>query len=138
MGYLPCPFPYVIALQEVQSKVATLVQCNSGIRVLSFKGDERGHILCVQIQLAEDRKEYIVCNIYAPNGDDPAFFEDVIKMVEEFKDHDGVILGRDFNLIMEPEKDRLNSLNNHHRALGVLKEYMESSNLVDWPRTFIL
>ena len=66
------------------------------------------------------------------------FFEDVIKMVGEFKDHDGVILGRDFNLIMEPEKDRLNSLNNHHRVLGVLKEYMESSNLVDWPRTFIL
>ena len=45
-----------------------------------------------------------LANVYAPNKDNPAFFEDLFNHVSDFSCHDIVIVG-DFNLALDLEKD---------------------------------
>ena len=45
-----------------------------------------------------------LANIYAPNKDNPAFF-DLFYHLSEFNCHDIVIVG-DFNLVLDLEKDK--------------------------------
>lgn len=47
--------------------------------------------------------------------------------------HDCVhrILAGDFNLVMDPSIDRLNSKHNHNKSLEILKTYMEQNDLCD-------
>ena len=44
-------------------------------------------------------------NIYAPNNDDPSFFESVLKMLHTFKCEE-CVWGDDFNLVLDVQKDK--------------------------------
>ena len=72
-----------------------------------------------------------LCNIYAPNEDSPEFFHKLINTIETFQNRDIVIIGGDFNLVMQPEKDHLNSDHNNHKSLTTLNEIMEKTELTD-------
>ena len=71
-------------------------------------GDENGRIVCVQICYTEDdtpdsqETMYTLCNIYAPNSDDPDSFLQVVHMVSDnrYAASQGTIVGGDFNLVM--------------------------------------
>ena len=52
-------------------------------------------------------------------------------MNENFIDKDLLIMGGDFNLVMDSTVDRLNSTYNHDKSLMVLKEYVDRDDLVD-------
>ena len=45
-----------------------------------------------------------LANVYAPNKDNPTFFEDLFNHLSDFSCHDIVIVG-DFNLALDLEKD---------------------------------
>ena len=64
-------------------------------------------------------------------GDDPGFFTNLIEKLEEHSDADISIVGGDFNLVLDPEKDRLNSIHNPPKASNILKNYIEKAHLVD-------
>ena len=81
--------------------------------------------------MEENQKRYLVCNVYAPNNDDDQVFVDVIERIESVQGPDFTILGGDFNLVMNPQVDRNNSLNNHEKSVKVSKEYMCRANLTD-------
>ena len=72
-----------------------------------------------------------MCNIYTPNDDSPDFFHKVIQIIESMQDKDVLILGGDFNMVMDPAKDRHCSLINHVKSLQVLDEYMNREELCD-------
>ena len=44
------------------------------------------------------------CLLYAPNNDDPTFFTSVFERLPDFKG-DEVIIGGDYNLVLDVEKD---------------------------------
>ena len=44
-------------------------------------------------------------NIYAPNSDNPTFFENVFEQVDSFDNKDYYIICGDFNLVLDPEID---------------------------------
>ena len=73
----------------------------------------------------------VMCNVYAPNEDDPGYFKEVIRVLEKFHNKDVVLLGGDFNMVMDPAIDRLDSQHNHHKSLIILEEYMSRCNLCD-------
>ena len=75
-------------------------------------------------------KHLVLGNVYAPTIQ---FFMDMVEIIEKLceRDHDAVILGRDFNLVMNPELDRHQSLINHKESQVVLMEYAERAGLVD-------
>ena len=46
-----------------------------------------------------------LANIYAPNEDNPAFFEDLFYRLSDFN-CDDIVIGGDFNLVFDLEKDK--------------------------------
>ena len=46
-----------------------------------------------------------MANIYAPNEDNPAFFEDLFYRLSDFN-CDDIVIGGDFNLVFDLEKDK--------------------------------
>lgn len=47
----------------------------------------------------------LLCNIYAPNEDKPDFFRDISIYLQDFQ-CDEVIIGGEFNLVMDIKKDK--------------------------------
>ena len=46
-----------------------------------------------------------ICNIYAPNKDDPIFVQNTLEQMIMFRCEE-IILGGDFNLVMDVKKDK--------------------------------
>ena len=60
--------------------------------------------------------------MYAPNYDQPEFFVEMFAHVNTIQDYNAIVMGGDFNLVMDPGFDRLNSLYNHDKSIQILKE----------------
>lgn len=83
------------------------------------------------IELTIDGKKLVVCNIHTPNHDDLTFFENMITTLESYVENDGILIGEDFNLVMDLKLDRHQSTSNHDQSLNILWEYMDRVNLVE-------
>ena len=54
-------------------------------------------------------KQLTLVNLYAPNDDDPNFFTAVFEHLSDFQ-CDEVIIGGDYNLVLDVEKDKKESI----------------------------
>ena len=80
-------------------------------------------------------KSLTLANISAPNDDNPAFFLDWFGHLDDFK-CDNIIIGGDFNLVLDLEKDKSGGLpKTHQNCLKIIKEFSEKLDLVDIWRT---
>ena len=77
-----------------------------------------------------EENEYSLCNIYAPNEDDPGYFKSVFKTISKFGVKN-VVVGGDFNLTLQPSLDRLDSEYNNHKAKETLIQCMDNMALSD-------
>ena len=85
-------------------------------------------IIC---DLTTNGKHFTLANIYAPNEDDPNFFADVSYHLLDFK-CDEIVIGGDFNLVLDVEKDKKGGLaRTHKKSLEVVKDLRESLDLID-------
>ena len=78
---------------------------------------------------------YTIVNIYAPNRDEPSFFEKIVQKIMH-NPCENLIVGGDFNLTLNPEIDRYNSTSNNNKSMEYLKEFMKEAELSDAWRTF--
>ena len=63
----------------------------------------------------------IVANIYAPNEDDPNFFHSFFDHLSSFRGEE-IIIGGDFNLVLDVEKDKRGGLaRTHQKASKVIQ-----------------
>ena len=109
--------------------VAIMVRDKILINENNIYRDSEGRTIICECKINEDK--YILTNVYAPNNDNPEYFLKTIEAIEAFVDYDHVFMGGDFNLVMNPSKDRHNSTNNHNKALNVIQEYLDLKNLCD-------
>lgn len=65
--------------------------------------DKEGRQIIVDLKVGE--LTLTICNIYALNADDPAFFKAVSEQMLSFKCN-GIILGGDFNIVLDILKDK--------------------------------
>ena len=80
-------------------------------------------------------KQLTSANIYAPNNDDPTFFTSVFERLADFK-CDEVIIGGDYNLVLDVEKDKKGGLaKTHKKSLEVINSYCKDLDLIDVWRT---
>ena len=77
----------------------------------------------------EDTK-ITLCNVYAPNYDEPAFFASLLECVNKYN-NEHVIIGGDFNLVLNPELDRYKSTHNHYQSTKLLLNFTEENNFFD-------
>ena len=108
--------------------VGILIKPKSKIKVNKVLTDHDGRYVICNIELEEIK--YTICCIYAPNCDSPEFFQSVLKTVEKISEPN-VIIGGDFNVVLDVDKDRLNSKSNNYRACEYLNMYMNDLNMCD-------
>ena len=85
-------------------------------------------ILC---DIKAEEKLLTLANLYAPNMDDPIFFNKVFNHLKDFKCEE-IILGGDFNLVLNVEKEKKGGLlRTHQKALAVVNQACEEFNLTD-------
>ena len=78
-----------------------------------------------------DRKLLTLVNVYAPNEDDPNFFKILADHMEDFQ-KDEIIIGGDFNLVLDVQKDKKGGLpKTHNGARRTVSEISENLDLVD-------
>ena len=74
-------------------------------------------------------------NIYAPNEDDPSFFKQIFDHLHDFGCEE-IILGGDFNLVLDVKEDNKGGLpRTYQNALKIINQNCEELNLIDIWRT---
>ena len=71
-----------------------------------------------------------LCNVYALNNDDPTFSVNLFKMLSKHA-MDNVIIGGDFNLVMDPDIFRNKSKTNNTKAYDIVKTFMSENQMID-------
>ena len=80
--------------------------------------DKEGRYNIIDLEVAE--LILTVCNIYAPNKDDPIFFQNIREQMTMFRCEE-IFLGGDLNLVMDVKKDKKDGKSTTHRqALKVV------------------
>ena len=77
-----------------------------------------------------DKQRYAIANIYGPNRDCPDFYENVDKVLSEIT-AEHVIMGGDFNLVLDNKLDCKNRAESHHVSRAKLKEIINKNDLFD-------
>lgn len=111
--------------------VAIWIKKGSPIRVQNQITDVKGRYIILDV--CYEGNNYSLVNLYAPNNDNPQFFRNVFQRMEQFP-NDYKIIGGDFNLVLDNEKDLRGSVSGQHahkEAISFLKEYMSDEGLVD-------
>ena len=72
-----------------------------------------------------------LANIYAPNDDNPGFFEFLFEQLQTFKCEE-MIIGGDYNLVLDINKDKKGGLaKTHQNSVKVIKDFVNELDLVD-------
>ena len=113
--------------------VCILFHNNFNLQILKVFLDPNGRFIICDIEA--NGKILTLVNIYAPNEDDPKFFQLLFEHLSVFRSEE-IIIGGDFNLVLDPEKDKKGGLaRTHKNALKVIKDLSEDLELVDVWRT---
>ena len=114
--------------------VAILFNNNFNFQIHKVFSDPNGRFLICDI--VADSKHLTLANIYAPNEDDPNFFQVFFDHLSNFRCEE-IIIGGDFNLVLEVEKDKRGGLaRTHKNALKVIQDFSENLGLTDIWRLF--
>ena len=83
-------------------------------------------------------KVLTLVNIYAPNNDNPTFFQNVLGHLFSFE-CEKIIMGGDFNLVMDVQRDKKGgNAKTHRNSLKEVQNIANSLNLIDVWRTLNL
>ena len=63
---------------------------------LSSDSDPNGRYIILHIKISN--QEFLLCNLYAPNKDEPQFFTELFEKFNDYRDID-TIMGGDFNIV---------------------------------------
>ena len=102
---------------------------NFNLEIQKLFIDPVGRFIICDVKANE--KSLTLANIYAPNEDNPAFFLDFFEHLDDFK-CDDIIIGGEFNLVLDLEKDRTGGLAKTHRnSVKIIQECSEKLDLMD-------
>lgn len=109
--------------------VCILFNNNFDFKVKRVIKDPQGNFLLISIQTMD--REILLANIYGPNNDDPTFYIQLQKTIEDLH-IPNIIIGGDWNLVMNPVLDYQNyKRNNNVKAQEIVNEMAGELELVD-------
>ena len=109
--------------------VAILFNNNFTFKVLRQICDKEGRYIIIDIEVGE--LILTICNIYAPNKNDPIFFQNIREQMIMFRCEE-IILGGDFNLVMDVKKDKKGGKSStHQNSLRVIQNIRDNLDLTD-------
>ena len=75
---------------------------------------------------------FLLINLYGPNSDTPCFYSELVNKILEAYSTQHIIIGGDFNLILDKELDSMNYINhNNPKATAEVLKLMDILNLKD-------
>ena len=93
------------------------------------KLDTTGRFIICDIKTEE--KYITLATIYAPNDDEPAFFQNFFEHLLDFR-CDDLIIGGDFNLVLDLNKDEKGGRSKtHSNSVKTLQSFITELSLVD-------
>ena len=106
-----------------------LIRAGLQHKVLSEFTSKQGNYIMILCQIGTD--SYVIGSIYGPNRDEPQFYEEIDRILESV-DCDHIVLGGDFNFIMNAEYDchgyvRENNVQARNKFISVCNKH----NMVD-------
>ena len=107
---------------------AILFSKKRSIQVHKIVSDEDGRFLIADVAAGSMR--FTLANVYAPNADKPVFFNKFFLEVENCANPE-MIIGGDFNLVLNAVKDRLPRANYNPSAQRKLLQLMDKHHLSD-------
>ena len=116
----------ISSFSSASAGVCVLFNNNFNFQILKSFSDPEGRFVMVDIKL--ESKILTLVNIYAPNEDKPTFFQNVLNQLLCF-DCSEIILGGDFNLVLDVQKDKKGGRPVTHD--NSLKEVKHISNVLD-------
>lgn len=120
---------FLVVVQAVKRESAFFLTTLLIYRSLRFFSDPNGRFIICDIEA--DSKSLTLANIYAPNEDDPNFFRAFFDHLSSFHCEE-IIIGGDFNLVLDLNKDKKGGLaKTHKNALKVVQNLSESLELSD-------
>ena len=118
---------------SARAGVGILFNNNFNLKLLKTFSDPEGRFLIIDIEV--DERKITLANIYAPNEDNPCFFMKVYDHLLDFNCEE-VIIGGDFNLVLDIEKDKNGGQpKTHNNSLKIVKNISEQLDLTDIWRT---
>ena len=82
--------------------VAVMFMNNFEFKINDVKRDRNGNFIFISFSMKDT--EILLVNVYGPNRDTPAFYEELTEMVKEYQNHNIIIVG-DWNLVLDPQLD---------------------------------
>ena len=108
--------------------VAILIKKNIPFVHTQTISDDRGRYLIVSGEL--NSIPVTLINLYGPNFDDPIFFQNLFNTISNMS-NTNLILGGDFNCVLDSVLDRQHSQINASKSSITLNNLIQSYNLVD-------
>ena len=91
--------------------------------------DENGRYIILYCTIL--KKKILLCNLYAPNVDDPIFFQSLFDDIKRFSP-DHMVIGGDFNLVMDLDIDKQGgTYTTHTKARDKVVANMKALDLID-------
>lgn len=110
--------------------VAILVNNNVEYKLLNIFKDAGGNYVFIHVSMFE--KEFLIGSVYGPNDDNPDFYENLEAVILQSNQFDNIILGGDWNLVMDFDLDCFNYVRrNNPEASKQLVELSNNLNLLD-------
>ena len=109
--------------------VAILFNNNFAFQIQRTYLDTTGRFIICDIKTEE--KYITLATIYAPNDDEPAFFQNFFEHLLDFR-CDDLIIGGDFNLVLDLNKDKKGGRSKtHSNSVKTLQSFITELSLVD-------
>ena len=109
--------------------VAILIKNSFTFTIHQEKKDQEGNFIILDMTIQDYRLSLVA--IYGPNGDSPAFFENIKGLVSGIK-NSSIIMAGDWNVVQDFDKDTSHySAKNNIRAHDKILDMIESLDLVD-------
>lgn len=114
--------------QNTSCGVMMLTRRNFDCKISKVEADPHGRYLIVEVNI--EGQSLVLANLYAPNTDSPSFFAEFMQEIYLFENRN-VILGGDFNFVIDQQKDRLFSHSNNDKARDMFLTHAEEFELVE-------
>ena len=102
---------------------------NFEFKINDVKRDRNGNFILVSFSMKD--KGILLVNVYGPNLDTPAFYEELTEKVKEYQNHNIIIVGNR-NLVLDPQLDSYNYKHiNNPKAKESVENMMLELGLAD-------
>ena len=108
--------------------VAILLSKATANKISDIRWDIHGRYIMCKLKIQDST--ICLANIYAPNEDNPTFFEEVYQNIEQME-CTFTILGGDFKTILDPKLDRMNGKVYHKKNRDLILDKVNTQSLVD-------